>query len=30
MWATKSKFLKQGLQVCVGENTCEEIVVFVV
>ena len=28
--ATKSKFLKQGLRVCVGENTCEEIVVFVV
>ena len=26
--ATKSKFLKQGLRVCVGENTCEEIVVF--
>ena len=28
--ATKSKFLKQGLQVFVGENTCEEIAVFVV
>ena len=28
--ATKSKFLRQGLRVCVNENTCEEIVVFVV
>ena len=27
---TKSKFLKQGLRVCVGENTCEEIIVFFV
>ena len=27
---TKSNFLKQGLQLCVGENTCEEIAVFVV
>ena len=29
-WATKSKFLKQGLRVCVGENACEEIADFVV
>ena len=28
--ATKSKFLKQGLRVCVGGNTCAEIAVFVV
>ena len=28
--ATKSKFLKQGLRLCVSENTCEEIVVFIV
>ena len=27
---TKSNFLKQGLRLCVGENTCEEIAVFVV